>query len=242
MSVDIDTSPAALSESPTESRTYRLAGWGALLAAVSYILQPVIVFTFYPPVASEDVASTYSDVADLAGRTWSGSLEAAVFAGVAFGLLLVTTAVGRLLRAGRPSAGLWIQITTAFGWFSAAGWLLMAGLSIANYSSVTLFLPETGADQTVQRAVIQGTYIAITGGLAFASLAFLGWLVGFSILGRRSGVVGWPLTVVALLAAAVLVLSLFAWTSPIGMLALIPFLLVFGVAFLLTSRRGRTTV
>lgn len=231
---------------PAEARLLRQAAAGAALAAVSYALQPVIVFAFAPPVSGTAPADQYSDVADLAARTWQGPVEAAVFCGVGLGFLLLALAVGRLLTrrgdaAGSPGAGgpLWPELMRVLGIISAAGWLLTAGLSLAGYSPIALNLAETGADATAQRAAIQLSGVVVTGAVSLAAIALTGWLLGLGVLGRRHGLIGWPLAAASALLALACVLSAALASSPYAVLGLIPYLLVLAGAFWFKARRLR---
>lgn len=250
MSIEIEnensttaSAPAPAGDAHSERALYRVAGWGALLAAVSYVMQPVLVFTAYAPVESTNVADQYSDVADLASRTWSGPAEAAIFCGVAVGLLMMTTAVSQLLnRRLRVSpffeAGVGLQLMTIFGWITGLAWLFAAGLSLVEYSAMTQGLAETGADSSTQKSLILLLNIVLSGALAVGAFALIGWLVGLIVLGRRARVAGWGIVILSSLLLLGLALTAALLSAPFAVLGLIPYLLVLGIVFLVKSRRA----
>lgn len=213
---------------PTVADPLRAGGWGALLAAVAYLGQPVAVTLLY-----SDPSVDYQSIGYIAANPWNGAVEGAVFTGLATGFALLVVA---LARAGRDTVG--TALTRALGLVSATAWLLVAGLSLGKYSSVATGTPETVPDPADQVAIVAGIDIAITGFVAAAALAAAGWLVGVA----SGGVVGRGLGVLCALAAAVIVVPMLVFAVPFGVLVLIPVLLVLGVAFLRRAgQRARRT-
>ncbi|MBW0117759.1 hypothetical protein [Pseudonocardia abyssalis] len=212
----------------TDGALHRTAGWGALGAAVAYLGQPLAVallFSEYPDDAP---------VADrIAAAPWNGAVEGVIFGGLGLGMLVLVLAVGRL-RGGASVAG---RVGDALGLVSAAAWILIGGMSLAKYSSVTAGMGEDLPGAQDQLAVITALDTVIIGLVATAGIGAAGWLVGLATAGRRVGVVGTGLAVVCAVAAAVIVVPMFVLAVPFGVLVLIPVLLVLGAAFLLRGRR-----
>lgn len=222
-----------------ERRFYRVAGWAAIIGALAYIAQPIIVFSLFPPTESTDPAATFDDVASMQSKAWTGPVELLLFATIGAAIMVLAVAVGRLL-AERPSLGaVWPRVTTILGIISGTGWLFAAAVGAALRSSVGAALAETGADQTMQRAVIQGANIVVTAGLMLAMIALGGWLIGFIVLGKRSAIIGWPLAVVSALMLCGVLSASVPTVPPMGVLLLIPYLLTLGIAFLGKARTAR---
>jgi hypothetical protein len=207
---------------------HRIAGWGALGAAAAYLGQPLsvaLLFSDYPddaPVADQ-----------IAAAPWNGAVEGAIFGGLGLGMLFLVLAVGRL--QGTASVG--SRVGHVLGIVSASAWTLIGGMSLAKYSSVAAGMGETlpGADD--QLAVVTALDIVIVGSVATAGLGAAGWLVALATAGRRAGVVGTALAVVCAAGAAVIVVPMFVFAVPFGVLVLIPVLLTLGATFLLRGRR-----
>ena len=73
-------------------------------------------------------------------------------------------------------------------------------------------------------------------------MCFAGWLIALAFAGRRRGVVGWPLSILALLAAgASIVQFLLPFAPPWGLIGGIGFAFVAGISFLVTVTPGRLT-
>lgn len=215
--------PAEVRDGPL----YRVAGWGAVLAAVSYLGQPVVVFV---------LAADYSDapIADqIAASPWNGAIEGVIFGGLGLGMLFLVLAVGRL----QGGASVTSRVGHALGLVSAAAWVLLGGLSLGKYSSIAAGMGEALPGAQDQLAVITAIDIVIVGVVATAALGAVGWLVVLATAGRRAGVVGTGLAVVCVVAAAVILVPMLVFAVPFGVLVLIPALLTLGVGFLLRSRR-----
>ncbi|KQO99674.1 hypothetical protein [Leifsonia sp. Leaf264] len=223
----------------TDRRFYLVGGWAAIIGALVYIVQPIIVFTFFPPTESTDPRAIFDDVASMQAKAWTGPVEVALFTAIGAAIIVLAVAVGRLLAERASLGAIWPRVTTSLGIISGAGWFFAAAVGAALRSSVGAALAETGADQVMQRAVIQGVNIMVTAGLMLAVIAFGGWLIGFIVLGKRGALIGWPLVIVSALMLCAVLSAALPTVPPLGVLLLIPFLLVLGIAFLTKARTAR---
>ncbi|GAA3248399.1 hypothetical protein GCM10017691_58510 [Pseudonocardia petroleophila] len=211
----------------TDGALHRTAGWGAVLAAVAYLGQPLSVALLF----TEDPDAPIAD--QIAATPWNGAIEGAIFGGLGLGMLFLVLAVGRL-RGGASVAG---RVGDVLGLVSATAWILIGGMSLAKYSSVTAGMAEGLPGAQDQLAVITAFDTVIIGLVATAGLGAVGWLVALATAGRRAGVVGTGLAVVCVGGAAVILVPMLVLAVPFGVLVLIPVLLALGVAFLLRGRR-----
>lgn len=220
---------------PRPHRLYRVAGWGGVGAFVSWALQPVIV-----AVSAATMEDGYPDwKSGVGGRSWAGGLEAAVFGGIAIGLLFFVLGTADLVRrsgAGRTVAS---RVGMIGGVIGAAGWLLAAGATMAQFTSVGSGLPEVAPDPDLQRALLQTLAIVLTGALVVTSIGMAMFTVFLVTAARRAGVIGWPLTIVGLVfLVAFLVPFAMPFSPPWGMIGFVLMLLIFGIAFLGKGRRA----
>lgn len=205
---------------------YRFAGWGAVLAAGCYLLQPLYV-TF----AAEE--EEWISPATIEQAVWRGPLEAAVFVGVGVGLLVVVVGLDRLVSARVSDPG-W-RVAHLLGVVSAIGWLLMGGLAVGGSSTVARAMGDIGADLPTMQVGMQAVLIVVTGALGLVATTFAGWLIGLARWGRRADVIGRPTAIVAVVAAIACVVPQLVWSQPFGALVAVPALVFIGVALL---RRG----
>jgi hypothetical protein len=224
----IDAPPSA-----SRRRLLRTAGFGGIGAAVAWLLQPLLV-----SVASADLVDGV-DFAFIQSHPFNGIAEGAIFVGVSVGLLYFVTAVGRLARLSSAPISTTASVSQLLGIASALGWLLVAGLSIAPYTSVGFFLGESAPERATQLGLYQLLSVVLTSSIVIYVAGFAWWLIALSTIGRRRGVVGWPLSITAIVAAAIMVSQLLVpFAPPWGTLAGIAFVLAAGIAFLVKARRA----
>lgn len=228
------TTPAHL---PTrERRLYRTAGFGSVLAAVAWFVQPLLVFV----VAGGDAAETPT-MDYLLENPWGGPVEAAVFTGIGAGVLVLVMAVEALLAGRADAVSVPARVTQVCGVIAGSAWILLAGWYMGPYTSVGKAITEAAPDVAVQQAVLQIHAVGTMGIIVAAGLAFAGWLLGLATVGRTHAVVGRPLAIGAGLAAVVIVVPLLTlpfsppWGVILGMEA---YLLVAGVALLAKARKA----
>ena len=96
MTLMINVRSVAVGEPATgatsDRRLYLAGGFGGVLAAASWLVQPFLVLV----VATADEGE-FPTVDFLLANPWYGPVEAAVFTGIGVGLLLLVLAVGALL-------------------------------------------------------------------------------------------------------------------------------------------------
>lgn len=216
----------------SDGRLYLVGGWGALLAAVSWIVQPILVLT----LASGEGAE-FPSVEFLLANPWLGPLEAAVFAGIGLGLLLLVLAVWTLLTRRAEAVSITALMGHVLGVLAGCIWILLAGWHLGPFTSVGEALSEAAPDSALQQAALHIHNVGSTSLIIASGLAFAGWLVVIAVAGRAHRVIGRPLAVVALVAAIVVVLPVFMpFSPPWGVIGMQAFALVAGVGFLLKAR------
>ena len=224
---------AAVSVLANGRRLYRTAGLGGVGVFVAWAAQPVIVtlMSRVPPENGRDFAYIES-------TAFVGVLEAMVFSAIGVAMLFMVTAVRQLTAsAGAPSTA--ARVGHLLGVLSGISWLFVAGSSLALYTSIGFSLGEAAPQQELQQALYQLWAVVLTGFLALSMLGVIGWLVMLATAGRRAGVIGWPLTIVCILAVVVMVAASFVpFAPPWGWLAGIGAPLVLGIAFLVKARRA----
>ena len=86
---------------------------------------------------------------------------------------------------------------------------------------------------------MQTLAIAMTGPLVTTSFGMAGFTVFLATAGRRSGVIGWPMAIVGVIFLLVFLSAFFMPLSPPwGMIGFVVMALIFGVAFLVKSRKA----
>jgi hypothetical protein len=225
--------PAAANDS--DRRLHIVGGLGGVLAAVAWSVQPILV-----AIASSAEGDEQPTLDDLMARPWSGAIEAVVFAGVGVGLLFLVIAVGALLTHRAGVASVAARVTHVLGVFAGCTWILLAGWYLGPYTSVGKFIAEAAPDEAVQRAVLHIHSVGIVGIVVAAVFGFAGWLLGVATVGRAHGIVGRPLAVVAVVAAAGAILPVLVvpFSPPFGVVAVPAYAMIIGIAFLLRARRA----
>ena len=204
-------------------QTYRIIGLAALLAGLSYLVQPFVV-ALVPVVFG--TTEMVTDPAVLRGALWLAFIETSAFLGVAVGMGLLVVGMDELL----DSPGSVLSRAHLFlGIAAALGWLVVASAAGARYSSVTGAATSFG--QEGRSVFFQAQALDIVTGAFVASLASGIWWIGTALRSRRAGIFGRPLAVFAgLVGAFTLLPSLFG--LPWGLLFQIPLFIVLGIAFL----------
>lgn len=118
--------------------TYRIIGWAALLAGLSFLGQPIVV-ALVPAVFG--TSEMVTDPAVLHGAVWFAFLEAGLFLGIAVGMGLLVIGIDELLGSVRSVTG---RAHILVGIAAAFGWLLVASAGAARYSSVIGLSYERG--------------------------------------------------------------------------------------------------
>ncbi|MGW9630030.1 hypothetical protein ACWGST_04960 [Agromyces sp. NPDC055520] len=230
----IDRSAAALDASPaseTRRRLLRTAGFGGIGAAIAWFLQPVLV-----SIASADLVDGV-DAAFVASHPFNGVAEAAIFVAVGVGLLYFVTAVGRLARLSDFPISTTAVVSHLLGIMAALAWLLVAGLSVAPYTSVGAYLGELAPDRATQLGLYQLLSVVLASAIMLFVVGFAWWLIALATIGRRRGVIGWPLSIAATVASVVMAAQLLVpFAPPWGTLAGLGFTLTAGIVFLVKAR------
>jgi len=214
-------------------RLYLAAGLGGLGAALAWGAQPILV-----AIVSGD-AGEHADFAYIASHPFNGVIEATVFSAIGVGMLYLVTALGRLGVASGVPASTSALVGHTLGVAASVTWFGVAGVFLAQYTSVGFGLGDAAPDRALQVGLYQLLGIIATGLLVVFSVGFAGWLIALAVAGRRRGVVGWPLSILALAAAALSIGQfLLPFAPPWGLVAGIGFAFVAGVAFLVAARRA----
>lgn len=204
-------------------QTYRIIGWAALLAGLSYLGQPVVV-ALVPAVFG--TSEMVTDPAVIRGAAWLAFVEGGLFLGVAAGMGLLVIGIDELLGSARSVMG---RAHFLVGLAAALGWLLVASASVARYSSVIGAASSFGEEG--RSVFFQAQAMDITTGAFVASIASGIWWIGTAVRSPRAGILGRPLAAFAgVVGAFALFPSLFGF--PWGLLLQIPLFIVLGIAFL----------
>jgi len=204
-------------------RTYRIIGWGAVLAGLSYLVQPFVV-ALVPAVFGTN--ETVTDPVILRGALWLAFVESGAFLGIAIGMGLLVIGTDELLDPARSLMG---RAHFLVGIAAALGWLLVASASAARFSSVIGRASSFGEEG--RSVFFQAQAMDITTGVFVASLAAGIWWIGTAVRAYRAGILGRPLAGFAgVVGALVLLPSLFG--IPWGALLQIPLFILLGIAFL----------
>ena len=232
-SIGSASAPEGVLDGELRRRLYRTAGLGGVGAAVAWMAQPVLVAL----VAGD--AGDRPDFAYIESHPFSGVIEGAIFSAIGVGLLFLVLAVGRLAAASGVPTSTSAIVGQTLGIAGALAWLVVAGVFLAQYTSVGFALGDAAPDRALQVGLYQLLAVVATGLLVVYAVCFAGWLIALAFAGRRRGVVGWPLSILALLAAgASIVQFLVPFAPPLGLIAGIGFAFVAGISFLITSRRA----
>lgn len=228
-----DTTTGVTDTTDQRRRLLRTAGLGGVGAFVAWACQPVLV-----AVLAANVGADSPDFADLETMRYVGGLEAVVFSLVGVAMLTLVLATWRVMCLSRPEASVLSTVGLAMGLVAAAAWFWVAGDSASMYTSVGAGLPDITTDPAVQRAVIDRTYLDVTGGLLVFAVGCTGWFVMLATAGRRAGLVGRPLAVLLGLLALVPAYQVAVpFAAPWPLITFVLGCLVLGVALLVKSRR-----
>jgi len=199
-----------------------------------YVIQPILVFLVSPPTEG---AGGYPIAADLIGLRGFAPLEALEFTGIGIATLVLVIAVHRLRERRGAGSSVAAAVGTVLGLIAGVGWIGSAAGTVATYGLFSTNLAAVTDDLVTQQAAIQVALVA-NGTLGLVIIGMAGWFAVLATSARRAGVVGWPLAVVALLAAAAIFVPSAAMLLPFGIVVLIPALITVGIAFLVKSRRA----
>jgi hypothetical protein len=215
-------------------RTYVAGGIGGIMAFSFWLLQPIIVSVM--AAGGDDLYGTHQYV--LTYR-WNGLYEAVAFSGVGVGVLASVLATSQLVSTRAPHASTWLRVGQVLGIVGGAAWIVVAGLSLAPFTSVGFFLNELVPNAPEQAVVYEVMGLVITAMAMTFALAMVGWLLSFAFGARSRGIIGWPLAVLAIVCAAVSASPLFLpFSPPWGAIGPLLYLLVLGVALLVKGRKA----
>lgn len=207
-------------------QTYRIIGWAALLAGISFLGQPLVT-AFVPTIDGKMV----TDPAIIRGTLWLAVLEGGVFLGLAIGVGLLVIGMDEALGSVRSVAGRAHFLT---GIAAAFGWLLVVSIGLERYSTVTGTASSFGEEGRL--VFFQAWALSVTGGVFVASIASGIWWIGTAIRGSKAGVLGRPL---ALFAGMVGALNVLASLVGFPWLVLFQIPLFFVVGIMSLRRAGR---
>lgn len=228
------SAPRPTRRGSTPRRLHVIAGLGGVAAFGFWVLQPILVF-----VVVGDRAELFGTWEYFQMFPWNGLYEGLVFGGIGLGLLTMMVAVSRLLDARARDASVLRGVGEALGVVAAVSWLVVAGLGFAPYTSVGYYLREFVPGVAEQKATYEALGLVSTGVLLVFALCMIGWLVALGTVGRRAGVIGWPLAIAAFVAAGATAAAFFVpfappWSTICGLV----YALVLGVALLVKSRKA----
>lgn len=229
------TSTRAETRATTQRTHVRLAGWGALAAAASYSLQPILVMTIWAPPPGESLADSYPSPADIEPLSGEGIYSILAFSVTGLGILLLASGIHRASEQRLGDGGPWAAVTALLGATAGIAWILAAAVARTTYSTVATALAEVGADTGSQKAALQAVNIVLSGVLIFSSICFTGWLLGMTHRARRAKLFGTALSLFAYAVAGLGVASTVVVGSFIGLVAIIPLLFVLGFVLLRKS-------
>lgn len=204
-------------------QTYRVAGFAALLAGLSYLVKPLVT-ALIPAVFG--TSEMVTDPAVLHGALWLAFIESGAFLGVAVGMGVLVIGIDELLGSPRSVNA---RAHLLVGVVAALGWLFVGSASAARYSSVIGIASEFSAEG--RTVFFQAQAMDLMVGVFVASIASGVWWIGTAMRSPRAGILGRPLAAFAGVSGAFALLpSLFGF--PWGLLVQIPLFIVLGIAFL----------
>lgn len=229
------SSPSPTATEPLSLRaTYIAGGVGGIMAFVFWLLQPILVSVM--SAGGDDLWGTHEYVLTY---QWNGLYEAVTFSGVGVGVLAAVLATTQLVSARAPQASTWLRVGQVLGIIAGATWMLVAGLSLAPFTSVGFSVDELVPNASEQAAVYETMGLVITAMPMTFALSMAGWLLAFAFGARRRGIIGWPLAVLAIICAAMSASPVFLpFAPPWGAIGPLLYLLVLGVALLVKSRKA----
>ena len=217
-------------------RLYRIAGLGGIGAALAWAAQPVVVALV---AVGAGGAGGGADFAYIESHPFNGVVEGTIFSAIGVGLLFLVTAIGRLAASSGIPVSTSALVGHTLGIAASIAWFVVAGVFLAQYTSVGFGIGGAAPDPALQAGLYQLLAVIATGLLVVFAVCFASWLITLAVAGRRRGVVGWPLSILALLAAAASIVQfLLPFAPPWGLIGGIGFAFVAGVAFLVAARRA----
>ena len=217
-----------------EKKLFRIAGLGAVGALVAWAGQPIMVAL----AARGEGGGEVTDWAGVESAKWTGAVEVVIFSGIGLGMLFFVLATWQLLRLRPGGSSIAAQAGMTGGVLGAVAWLLTAAESFRMYTSIGAGIPDAVADSNLQKAVIEGTALDITGTLILFQIGFTAWLVLLATAGRKARVVGLPITaLIGLSFLGVIVQLAVPFLPPWPLAGYLVVSLVTGISFLIKSRR-----
>lgn len=217
-----------------EKKLFRIAGLGAVGALVAWVGQPIMVTL----AAQGEGGGEVTDWAGVESAKWSGTVEVVIFSGIGLGMLFYVLATWQLLRLRLGMASIAAQAGLTGGLVGAVAWFLTATESFRMYTSIGAGIPDAVPDSSLQKAVIEGTALDITGTLILFQIGYTAWLVLLATAGRKARVVGLPVTaLIGLSFLGVIVQLAVPFLPPWPMAGYLLVTLVTGISFLIKSRR-----
>jgi hypothetical protein len=217
-----------------EKKLFRIAGLGAVGALVAWAGQPIMVTL----AAQGEGGGEVTDWAGVESAKWSGAVEVVIFSGIGLGMLFFVLATWQLLRLRLGGPSIAAQAGMTGGVVGAVAWFLTAAESFRMYTSIGAGIPDAVPDSNLQKAVIEGTALDITGALILFQVAYTAWLVLLATAGRKARVVGLPVTaLIGLSFLGVIVQLAVPFLPPWPMAGYLLVTLATGISFLIKSRR-----
>jgi len=213
--------------------SFRLVGWGALIAGIAFIGQPLVVALIGPAVFG--TSDLVTDPAVRLGTSWFAGVEGGIFLGVTVGLALLVIGLDDLAGSGQSVGArlhLYVGLAAVFGWF------IVAATSVAHYSSLVGTAAPFSADG--RSAFFLASYMDTMTGVVLASIASGLWWIGCATRAATRIVLGRPLAIVAGSAGALFLLPNLIGI-PWGLIIQIPLFIAVGLIFLRRAARSVQT-
>lgn len=234
---DTSTHPrtAAATDSDEVRSLTRMAGWAGIAVFALWLLQPILV-----GLLASSGADDTPDMAALEANSWVGGFDAVVFSAIGVASLVMVLAVWRAMHLTGAAGGVLSSVGLAMALVGASAWFWVAGHGLSMYTSVGAGLADVSADSEIQAASLQASYLAVTAGLLVVGIGSMGWNALLATTGRRSGLIGRPLSVVfGVFAAIPLYQAAVPFATPWPILVAVLGSLILGIALLVTSRKRR---
>lgn len=233
-----NTSHASTTPAPDAAESTsltRMAGWAGVAVFVLWLCQPILV-----GLLAGSGADDTPDLAALEANSWVGGFDAALFSGIGMASLVMVLAVWRAMRLTGAADGTFSTVGFAMALVGATAWFWVAGHGLSMYTSVGAGLGDVTGDSEIQAASLQASYLAVTAGLLVVGIGSIGWNLLLATSGRRSGLIGRPLSVVfGVFAAIPLYQAAVPFATPWPILVAVLGSLILGIALLVTSRKRR---
>ncbi|GGB75032.1 hypothetical protein N798_16175 [Knoellia flava TL1] len=226
------STPAAKALDEVRALT-RMAGWAGVAVFALWLCQPLLV-----GLLASSGADDTPDMAALEANSWVGGFEAVVFSAIGAASLVMVLAVWRAMRLTGAAEGILSSVGLAMALVGATAWFWVAGHGLSMYTSVGAGLADVSADSEIQAASLQASYLAVTAGLLVVGIGSVGWNALLATTGRRSGLIGRPLSgVFGVFAAIPLYQAAVPFAAPWPLIVAVLSSLVLGIALLVTSRK-----